>query len=72
MTYTSNDIENILKDTGEVMVVLESDREYELHIHDTEFDDSGEIVTEGMLNGEYVIARFPAEQVEHVWWHRES
>lgn len=72
MTYTSNDIQDILKETGEAMVVLESDREYELHIHDTEFLDSGEIQTEGMKNGEYSLVRFPAERVEHIRWHKVS
>ncbi|AGM11376.1 hypothetical protein M199_gp046 [Halogranum tailed virus 1] len=73
MTYTSEDIENLLTEMGELMIILESDREYDLHVHDTEFNhDSGEIETEGMLNGEYVFAQFPAERVEHVRWHKES
>lgn len=73
MTYTTDDIEEMLYDTGELMVVLDSDREYDLHIHDTEFDPgAGEITTEGMMDGEYVVARFPAESVEHALWHKES
>lgn len=73
MTYTSEDIEQMLNETGELMVILESDRDYDLHIHDTEFNhDDGSVVTEGMKDGEYVFARFPAERVEHVTWHKES
>lgn len=74
MTYTSEDIESMLtEEYGEMEVILESDRSYELHIHDTTFNhSSGEIVTEGMKDGEYVHARFPAERVEHVTWHTVS
>jgi hypothetical protein len=73
MTYTTDDIEDFLYNTGELMVILDSDREYDLHIHDTEFDhDAGHITTEGMMNGEYVVAQFLASTVEHVRWHKQS
>lgn len=73
MTYTTEDIEDFLYETGELMVILDSDREYDLHIHDTEFDHtSGHITTEGMLDGEYVFAKFPADAIEHTRWHKES
>jgi hypothetical protein len=71
--YTTEDIKDLLRQTGELGVVLESGVEYDLHLHDTRFDDESEaVITEGMLEGEYVISRFPAERVEHVRWHRES
>jgi len=73
MTYTTKDIEQELAETGELMVVLESDREYDLHTHDTTFDhDMGTIETEGMLDDAYVVAKFPAARVEHTRYHKES
>jgi len=71
--FDTTDIEAELTTTGELMVVLDSDREYELHIHDTEFDeDSGTITTEGLMNGEYKVVTFPASAVEHFYIHKES
>ena len=73
MTYTTEDVKDFLYDTGELMVILDSDREYDLHIHDTDFDhEADHIETAGMMDGEYVIARFPASAIEHVRWHVES
>lgn len=62
-----------LEDAGELMVVLESDREYELHSHDTEFDyETGEVTTEGMKDNEYSVVTFPVSAVEHYYIHKES
>jgi len=91
MTYTTEDVKDFLYDTGELMVILDSDREYDLHIHDTDFDheadhietaghihdtdfdhEADHIETAGMMDGEYVIARFPASAIEHFRWHVES
>lgn len=73
MTYSVDEIETALcEEAGELMVVLESDREYELHIHDTEFGDDGEITTEGMMNGEYKVVTFPASAIEHYYVHKAS
>lgn len=73
MTYNSEEIESFLNQKGELIIVLESDVRFELHIHDTTFDhSSGDVITEGMKDGEYVYAQFPAERVEHVTWHKES
>lgn len=71
MTYNSDDIQTLLSQKGEITVVLESGVEYELHIHDTTFDN-GVVTTEGMIGGEYVHSQFPAERVEHATWHKES
>lgn len=77
--YEASDIKSELHDyAGELMVVLESGEEYELHIHDTEFPDEnlidaeGFIETEGMVDGEYRVVRFPASAVEHTYIHKES
>lgn len=68
-----SDVEKALEQSGEMHVVLDSDREYALHPGDTEFVD-GLVVTEGIDGGEeveYVTARFPPEAVEHYYTHRE-
>lgn len=71
--YSASDVRDVLESTGEVMVVLESDREYELHLHDTEFDENANtITTQGMFNGEYRYVTFPASAVEHHYIHKES
>lgn len=69
--HTVSDVREKLEEAGELMVVLDSDREYELHLHDTEFGD-GTITTEGMINGEYRVVTFPASVVEHTYIHKES
>lgn len=76
--YDTKLLEAKLGDAREMMVVLESDREYKLHLHDTEFDHQGGIVqTEGLQvtegrNQEYAKVEFPASAVEHVYVHKEN
>lgn len=73
MTYTTEIIQERLEATGELMIVLESDREYELHLHDTEFrHEDGIVETTGMIDGEYVVTQFFASRVEHTYIHKES
>nr|EGQ40752.1 MAG: hypothetical protein J07AB56_03030 [Candidatus Nanosalinarum sp. J07AB56] len=62
-----------LRDHGEIMVVLDSGLEYDLHTHTSEIDtETGSVTTEGMKDGEYVVVKFPAEHVEHTYYHREA
>lgn len=69
--YTGSDVSGLLETAGELMVVLESGEEYELHLHDTEFDGDT-VETEGMHDGEYRVVRFPASAVEYTYIHKES
>lgn len=80
--YTKDMIKDKIERFGEVFVVLDSDREYEVHGSESiEFKDSGsnlpskrkftEIRFEGMRDGEFVIAEVPLDSVEHVYTHRE-
>jgi hypothetical protein len=65
-------IKEALANAGELMVVLESDREYDLHPHDSEIEN-GMVMTEGINEeGEYIEATFPCERVEHFYLHREA
>lgn len=62
-----------LDQNGELMVVLESGVEYDLHSHTSSVDVEEEIAkTEGMKDGEYVVVEFPTEAVEHTYTHREA
>jgi len=64
-------LEQALARAGELMVVLESDREYDLHPHDTEFRDDL-VKTEGIKDDEYLEVTFPVDRVEHYYLHREA
>lgn len=68
----AEELMDALRENGELMVVLESDREYELHTHDTEMASEEFVRTEGMRDGEYVLAQFCATDVEHYYVHKES
>ena len=69
----ANKLQNRLKETGELMVVLESGVKYDLHSHTSEVNvDQGTVYTEGMKDGEYVVIEFPTAAVEHTYYHREA
>mgnify|MGYP006934449796 FL=1 len=66
-------LEQKLVESGELMVVLESGKEYDLHSHTSEIDvEEGIARTEGIKDGEYVVVEFPTEAVEHTYTHREA
>lgn len=70
-------VQKELQEYGEIVVVLESGVEYELHLHDTKChsdngEDHGIVQTEGMKNGEYQVARFPSSTIEHFHFHKEN
>jgi len=70
-------VQRELEEYGEIVAVLESGVEYELHLHDTEThtengEDHGIVQTEGMKNGEYQFARFPSSTIEHFHYHKEN
>lgn len=66
------DVQDALERHGELMVVLESDREYALHPHDTSVR-RGFVKTEGVReNGsEYLTVEFPIDAIEHWYTHAE-
>lgn len=69
----ANRLKTKLEQSGELMVVLESGREYDLHTHTSEVNvEEGVARTEGMKDGEYVVVEFPTEAVEHTFTHREA
>jgi hypothetical protein len=63
-----------VEQNGELHVVLDSDREYVLHTHDTEAVNDKLVRTEGIEEGgnEYMVVQFPAGAVEHTYIHRET
>lgn len=65
------DLEQALGTYGEIMVVLDSGAEYELHKHDTELN-RGTVETVGMLDGEYSHIVFSESDVEHYYYHKVS
>lgn len=74
MEYTRELFESKVSRFGEVFVVLDSDREYQIHGSESyEFLDTDEVYVEGVdsESGEYVIAEFPLDSIEHVYTHRE-
>ena len=76
MQYTEALIEEYIQRWGEVWVVLDSDREYQLHgLEHVEFDERDGDTTvaqvEGMQDDEWVKVEFDLADVEHVYTHRE-
>lgn len=70
--YDVDYLKTLLEQNGEMMVVLDSDREYTLHTHDTQFAD-GEVTSEGLTgDGEFQVVTFPASAVEHYYTHLEA
>lgn len=69
----ANKLKQKLHDSGELMVVLESGVEYDLHTHTSEVDtEEGVVRTEGMKDGEFIVVNFPTAAVEHTYYHREA
>lgn len=68
----------LVEEAGELMVVLDSDREYDCHTHDTEVVEAPNgdevIQTEGVPSsgGEYQIVTFDVDSIEHVYVHKEN
>lgn len=78
MAYSVSQLKDKISRFGEVFLVLESGKEYEVHgtesidfINQATQRKTTEIRVEGMRNGEYIIAEFPLDSVEHVYTHRE-
>ncbi len=66
-------LEQRIQDNGELMVVLDSGEEYDLHTHTSEVDhEQGMVRTEGLKDGEYVVVEFPVDAVEHTYIHKEA
>lgn len=68
MEYNREKLEEIFDECGEVMVIMDSGVEYELHTGNTEF--FGEHLTaEGIRDGEYLSVVIPYAAVEHHYTH---
>lgn len=79
MYYTIDQLEEAVARWGEVFVVLDSDREYELHGTES-FEVEGRVLNgetkqfvtvEGLRGDEWLQIEFPVEAVEHVYSHKE-
>lgn len=82
MDYTEDYFEDVVSRYGEVFFVLDSDREYEVHGTDSfDFEDAPNpnsassdytvVHVEGTRDGEYLVAEFPLDAIEHHYTHRE-
>jgi hypothetical protein len=69
--YTSNYIEDLLAEKGELIVTLESDAypEVELHNHDTSVNHATDEVTLDLSDGTFC---FNVGAIESVAWHQQS
>lgn len=69
----SDELKERLENCGELMIVLESGVEYDLHTHTTKIDTEEDVIrTEGMKDDEYVVVEIPVETVEHTYFHKEA
>lgn len=71
MSYSEQQLEDRVERWGEVFVVLESDREYEIHGTESYEITNDTVRVEGARDGEIVIAEFPLDAIEHTYTHRE-
>ncbi len=58
-----------LERSGELMVKMDSGDTFELHKHNTEFDDSNGVIR---INGSDETIWIPAEKIEQWWIHRKA
>lgn len=77
MQYTTDQIEEKVKRFGEAFIVLDSGVEYQIHGMEEFSVNMGppgpELRVEGFDpdNGEYIVAEFPVDAIEHVYTHKE-
>lgn len=73
MKYDKGRFEAAVAKFGEVFFVLDSGREYIVHGGEGyEFVQNGDAIrVEGMQDGEYVVAVFPLDAIEHHYSHKE-
>ena len=71
MGYTETQFESAVEEFGEVMFVLESDREYIIHGKSGYEIDDGMVRASGMMDDEFVVAEFPLDVIEHHYTHKE-
>lgn len=74
--YTKTALQDKVGRFGEVFIVLDSDREYQCHgteqLQFVQSHSAEEVRLEGFDgDGEWVIAEFPLDAIEHVYTHRE-
>lgn len=70
--YSKDRLEAIFSEQGEVMIVMESDREYELHSGNTNFGDNA-LSAEGLItrdgDTEFISVVLPYKNIEHHYTH---
>lgn len=83
MGYTKEQIEAKRDHFGELMLVLESDREYDFHNFTATFGDevdddslrADEVRIEGLReeggSTEHIVVDIPLDSIEHIYSHRE-
>jgi len=64
-------LEHAVEKYGEVFVVLESDREYEIHGKEGYELQDGIIRIEGLHDDEYLVVEFSVDTIEHIYTHKE-
>lgn len=66
-----NDFENIIEQSGEIEIVMESGEVYEIHKHNYEFIDEqkGIIKIHGMYNEELIDLYIELDDIEHIRRH---
>lgn len=61
-------IKKILKESGEVMIKTADGKEFELHLHNTEFDDSNKLIVVDTGTEKYWIL---SEEIIYLWIHKK-
>jgi len=72
MAYTLDQLRNELHDKGEIMVDMDNDEVFELHLFNTEFDEeTGFVKVKGYRDGEWQERTFDPENVQDTYIHYE-
>lgn len=61
------DVKKTLKDSGEVMITMDSGKTFELHTHNTKFHDDKEVISVDTGTEHYWLN---GNKIEHYWIHR--
>lgn len=72
MSYSTEYIEELLEEKGELIAVMESDgygNNPELHLHDTTFDHAEGRIVLGLADGEVVLE---ADSIETLAYHEQT
>lgn len=62
-------VKKTLKEAGELMVKMSDGQTFELHLHNTDFDDKGELIILDTGTEKYWIS---SQEIAYLWTHKKK